>query len=33
MHGGVGDGHFSMNIIAQKVLDVKYWWATLHMDA
>jgi len=33
MHEGVGGGQFLADIIAQKVLDAKYWWPTFHMDA
>jgi hypothetical protein len=33
MHEGVGGGHFLVDIIVQKVLDVKYWWTILHKDA
>jgi len=25
-------GHFSTNIIAQKILDVGYWWPSLYHD-
>jgi hypothetical protein len=32
MHKGVGGGHFWTDITAQKVLDAKYWWPTLHKD-
>jgi len=33
MHEGVGDKHFLMDITAQKVLNAKYWWPTLHKVA
>ncbi len=33
MHEKVGGRHFLVNIIARKVLNVKYWWPTLHRDA
>ncbi len=33
MHERVGGGHFLTYIIAQKVLNAKYWWPTLHRDA
>ncbi len=33
MHKGVGGEHFLAYIIAQKVLNAKYWWPTLHRAA
>jgi hypothetical protein len=32
MHDGVGGGHFTTNITIRKLLDVKYWWPTMHND-
>ncbi len=32
MHEGVNGGHFSSDIIVCKILDVKYWWPTMHKD-
>jgi hypothetical protein len=29
---GVARGHFATNIIAKRILDVKYWWPTLFKD-
>jgi hypothetical protein len=26
LHEGVVGGHFVVDIIAKKILDVKYWW-------
>jgi hypothetical protein len=26
IHGGVVGGHFSFNIIMQKIMDAGYWW-------
>jgi len=33
MHDGVNGGHFSSEITICKILDVKYWWPTIHKDA
>jgi len=32
LHGGVGRGHFSFNIIVRKILDAGYWWLTMNRD-
>jgi hypothetical protein len=29
---GVARGHFVVDIIAKKILDVRYWWPTLFKD-
>jgi hypothetical protein len=33
MHEGVGGGHLSSEITIHKILDMKYWWPTMHKDA
>jgi hypothetical protein len=32
-HEGIGGGHFVVDIIAKKILDVGYWWPKLFHDA
>jgi len=32
LHGGIQWGHFSSNIIMQKIMDVGYWWPTMNRD-
>jgi hypothetical protein len=31
-HNGVGSGHFLIDITIQIILDVRYWWFTIHKD-
>jgi hypothetical protein len=33
LHEGFGGGHFVVNIITKKILDVGYWWPKLFNDA
>ncbi len=33
LHEGFGEGHFAIDIIAKKILDVGYWWPKLFHDA
>ncbi len=32
LHEGVVGGHFAMNITTKKILNARYWWATLFKD-
>jgi hypothetical protein len=32
LHGGVARGHFSLDIIVQKILNVHYWWLMMNKD-
>ncbi len=32
IHGGIRGGHFSSNIIVQKILNVDYWWSMMNWD-
>jgi hypothetical protein len=32
LHEGMVGGHFAIDIIAKKILDVGYWWPTLSKD-
>jgi hypothetical protein len=32
LHNGVGNGHFLIDITIRIILDVIYWWPTIHKD-
>ncbi len=32
LHEGVAKGHFVIDIITKKILDVGYWWPTIFKD-
>jgi hypothetical protein len=32
LHEGFGGGHFAIDIIAKKILNVGYWWPMLFHD-
>jgi len=32
LHGAVARGHFSSNIIVQKILDAGYWWLMMNQN-
>jgi hypothetical protein len=32
LHEGIIGGHFAMNFTTKKILDARYWWATLFKD-
>jgi len=32
LHEGVVRGHFTIDIIVKKIMDVRYWWPTLFKD-
>jgi len=33
LHKGMGVSHFPIHITITKILDVRYWWPTVHKDA